>query len=115
MLEALFDAARKDPPKVPDALMTQVVADAQAQMPGRGGLLSRMGRWVALLGGAPGMGGLVTACGVGFWIGLSAPAGLPDVAGALIGDTQAVSDEVMYAQLYDDGWLSGFEETFDDE
>lgn len=106
-LEALFEADRAAPPKVPDALMARVMADATAQQPGpqsrvRTSLLARM---FDAFGGAPAMGGLVTATCVGFWLGLAPPDGVPDLAAVIMG----VEQDVFLAELDGDtaigfGW-----------
>lgn len=82
LLETYFDAARAAPPPVPQDLLARIQADAAAQQPKptvgwRG--------WVAALGGAPAMGGLITAACVGVWIGVAPPAQLPDVGGFVLG------------------------------
>lgn len=83
-LEALLEAARREPPVPSDALMARVLADAQAVQPaGRGTRAAplRLRRAVlGLLGGGRGVGGLLTATLVGFWIGVAPPEGLPDLA-----------------------------------
>ncbi len=96
-LETLFDAARAAPPDLPDALMDRVLADAMAQHP----RLRKRG-WRHLLeplGGAAGLGGLVTATCVGFWIGIAPPEALPDV-GALVLGAETSSE----ADTYGFGW-----------
>ena len=75
-LEDFLAAARAAPPQVPEALMARVMADA--------GLIRG---WFAALGGLPGLGGLITATCVGFWLGLAPPDGLPDLAAGLLGST----------------------------
>ncbi|MGB3245256.1 MAG: hypothetical protein WBB25_12020 [Sulfitobacter sp.] len=94
-LEAFFDAARADPPMVPQALMARVLADAQAAQPIVGGWRT----WLRALGGAPGLGGLVTATCVGVWIGLAPPQQLPDLGGLVLGMDTAVD-----ADTYALGW-----------
>ncbi|MFP7674308.1 hypothetical protein ACG74X_13255 [Marivita sp. S0852] len=67
-LEALFAKARDTPPRVPDALMARVMADAVAEAPKR----ARFRRWRQLLdgvGGWPAMAGLATAACFGIWTG----------------------------------------------
>jgi len=89
----MFSEARSAPPRVPDALMAQVLADAQQMQPAAsspGGLMS----WLRVLGGGPGVGGLVFATCVGFWIGVAPPENLPDVAGQLLNlQTSAGTDD----------------------
>ena len=83
-LDILFDAARAETPQVPQALMARVMADAESV---KGGAQTFTGwrAWLAALGGAPGLGGLVTATCVGFWIGVAPPEGMPDLAGLVLG------------------------------
>lgn len=98
-LETLFAAARSAPPPVPDALMASILADAgqmQPAQPAQGGVFS----WLRALGGGPGVGGLVFATCVGFWIGVAPPANLPDLAGQLL-NLQSSTD-------IDDSDLTGF-------
>jgi len=107
-LEALFAKARATPPTVPDALMARVLSDAVTVQP-----RSRRG-WRAgwrALGGAPGLGGLVTATCVGFWLGVAPPASLPDYSGQLLGgaDTAALTAET-YAETEPSGFGWDFEE-----
>lgn len=96
-LEALFEAARATPPAVPDTLMKGVLNDAMAAQPAaqprgwRG--------WFDQIGGAAGVGGLVTATCVGFWIGIAPPEALPDV-GALVLGAETSSE----ADTYGFGW-----------
>lgn len=89
-LETLFQDARATPPQMPAGLMDRILADAMAAQPApwpRGW----RGLWRSI-GGAPAAGGLVTATAVGFWIGVSAPTGLPDFATQII--TGVAADEM---------------------
>lgn len=114
-LDALFDAARAAPPKVPEALMARVTADAATQMPVQRGFGARLQRVLAGLGGMPALGGMITASCVGFWMGLAPPEGLPDLSAAIwIYGTQDGAELAM-ADVYDGGWISGLEEAFEDE
>lgn len=88
-LETLFEAARRAPPDVPEALMARVVADAQAVQPAA----PFWTRLTEALGGLPGLGGLVTAGCVGIWLGVSPPAYVPDLAGQVLGFESALDDE----------------------
>lgn len=98
-LEALFEHARAAPPQVPQALMARVLADAQqAQVTPRSGLLG----WWRALGGAPGLGGLVTATCVGFWLGVAPPAGMPDLADQIL--VQATVADDITADITSFGW-----------
>lgn len=95
--------------------MARVLHDAERQMPGRRGTVARVLRWGETLGGGLGIGGLVTATCVGFWIGLAPPGGLPDLGNALLGSTVYDTTELALADVYDGGWISGLEEALEDE
>lgn len=98
LLESLFEEARANPPTVSDALMARIVTEAQAVQPrpARRGI----GQWIAAVGGLPGLGGLVTATCVGFWLGFAPPEAVPDLAGVILGSE-------TYAEL-DDGEIEVF-------
>lgn len=81
-LDGLFDAARAQTPQVPGPLMDRVMRDA---LSAQGAAPTGWRAWLATLGGAPGIGGLVSATCVGFWIGVAPPEGLPDLAGLVLG------------------------------
>lgn len=104
MLESLFDAARADPPHVPDALLARVIADAQTFQPeiARTGWHAWRGRLRAI-GGLPALGGLVTATCVGFWLGVAPPEGLPDLAGLVLGQQESTVLETA-TDLTGFGW-----------
>ncbi|SPH17182.1 hypothetical protein DEA8626_00698 [Defluviimonas aquaemixtae] len=83
-LEAFFEAARKRAPEASDALMARVAADAVREMPrARPAGPSLRSRFLDVIGGWQGIGGLMTATAAGLWIGY---AGLADPAG-LVTDT----------------------------
>lgn len=97
-LEAFFDAARAAPPAMPAALADRIAADAlAAQSDVRG--LPVWRRWLDHLGGAPGLGGLVTATCVGVWIGVAPPAALPDLGALVLGN-----DVTAEAESFGFGW-----------
>lgn len=91
-LDALFSDIRTTPPQMPEQLEQRMLADALAHMPvapaldrsqarPSGSLLNRMAEAMGgtlALGGA--LGGLVSACVTGFWLGVSPPSGLVDSA-----------------------------------
>lgn len=87
-LDALFEVARKDRHDLPETLSGRMLADAAEVQAGWAAIPEpfasqdiAQGRWAqlrSLLGGWTGLGGLVTACAVGIWIGLAPPAFLPD-------------------------------------
>lgn len=92
-LDDLFATARANPAPVPRALLDRVEAEALAQQP-RPALHTGWRGWLAALGGAPGVGGLITATCVGVWIGAAPPAPLPDMGGLVLGfETGAVTDD----------------------
>jgi hypothetical protein len=100
LLESMFQQARAMPPEVPGDLMARIVADGLAVQPVlRKPLVARV---IEALGGARGMGGLITATCVGFWLGVAPPEGVPDLAGAVIG-----IEDVILAELDSDA-ISGF-------
>lgn len=101
-LEALFSQTRATPPKVPDALMARVLADAMAEQPAAKGTGWR--QWLAGLGGLPALGGLVTATCVGFWLGVAPPEGLPDVAGVVMGADLISEDDLGSPSISGFGW-----------
>ena len=88
-LDNLFAAAREIPAPLPDHLAAAIMADA---VTARTELLGvepelqpqpRTAMWRQLMmaiGGLPALGGLVTACAAGVWIGLAPPSFLPDPA-----------------------------------
>lgn len=99
-LEALFEDARAMSPEVPDALIARVAADAQQMQPG---LPLWRGIW-ATLGGAPGLGGLVTATCVGVWLGVSPPAAVPDLAGQVLGFESTSLEDFGMGAMTGYGW-----------
>lgn len=99
-LEAAFDAARATPPEMPDTLMARIVADGEAYQP----QLPLWRRLLAALGGPAGVGGLVTATVVGFWLGVSPPQESIDPL-VLIGAVDLAADEDM-TDLLGFGWYS---------
>lgn len=91
-LEAMFEGARAAPPVVPEALMARVMADAGAMQPVAQRSVWR--EWFSTLGGLSGMGGLITASCLGFWIGVAPPQGLPDLAGSVFGVPSLLDSEL---------------------
>lgn len=81
-LGEIFAAMRAESAPVPDRLERRVLADAMRVQAGFANAgTAGSGRWhdlYAILGGWRGLGGLVTACAAGVWIGLSPPSFLPD-------------------------------------
>tara|TARA_R110002094_G_scaffold40798_4_gene53175 strand:- start:1689 stop:2042 length:354 start_codon:yes stop_codon:yes gene_type:complete len=102
-VEAFFADARATPPQVPAALMQRVLEDAEALRPYAGPIGWR--GWFRLLGGAPGVGGLVTATCVGIWLGVAPPNVLPDLAGEFLDTTAEFSDESDPGDLTGFGWV----------
>ncbi len=71
--QMLEDVANTPMPDASDALLSRVMADAQAQLPPPGGVVTRAPWWrqiVAGLGGWSAVGGLVAAAATGFVVGL---------------------------------------------
>lgn len=106
-LEILLQDARATPPQMPAGLMDRVLADALAAQPAA---LRRgwRGLWHSF-GGAPALGGVVTATALGFWIGAAAPVCLPDFATAMItwavpADTLLLAEEITTPDLTAFGW-----------
>lgn len=102
-LERLFAQGRCGAAPLPEALQQRILADADRVQAGfsrraatggsptgapTGAPTAAPGFWaqfLAGLGGWPAMGGLVTACAAGVWIGLAPPAFLPDPAQLVLG------------------------------
>ena len=103
-LEAAFQVARAAPPVMPDGLAARIVADAEARLP-RASLWERI---MTSVGGPAGLGGLVTATVVGFWVGVAPPDTMIDPL-ALIG-VEASVDELDYDQTGFDGFGWDIEE-----
>lgn len=101
-LESLFEAARAAPPQMPEGLMAQVLVDAEALQPRP----ERWGwqAWFGALGGLPGMGGLITASCLGFWLGVAPPSGLPDLAGTVLGVESTIDEGIGGETLTAFGW-----------
>lgn len=89
-LDAVFDAARAAPPQMPIGLGARILADAEANLPP----LPLLQRLMAAIGGTAGLGGLVTATAVGFWIGVAPPQMLGDPM-AYVGASTVVADVDM--------------------
>ena len=103
MLEVFFQDARATPPRMPSGLMDRALADAIDAQP-KPASKGWRGLWRAF-GGAPALGGVVTATAVGFWLGVSAPGLLPDLATEIItGDTLAAADDIRVPELTAFGW-----------
>ena len=108
LMDNLFAEARAHPPVPSQALMARILADAEAEAVGvsLSGTGWRAGwrAWLVALGGLPGLGGMVTATCVGFWLGLAPPEGLPDLAGQVFGDEMAAQEEMIVPGLTGFGW-----------
>lgn len=101
-LEALFQQARATAPQMPDGLLARVLSDAETMQPAP----LRRG-WQAVfsaLGGLPGMGGLITASCLGFWLGVAPPTGLPDLAGTVLGIENTLEADINVSTLTAFGW-----------
>ena len=104
-LEDFFAAARATPTPMPADLQARILADAAEHMPGARSSWQKA-LW-HLLGGATGLGGLVTATAVGIWLGVAPPSGLPDLAGQVVAGplgltTQSDTETETLAGVY--GW-----------
>jgi hypothetical protein len=101
-LDALFAQARDDAPApVPDALRARLMADAIAAQPRRvrqNGFGSRLGGWLAELGGVPGLAGVAAAGLAGVWIGFSGPGMTGDLVAEFWQGAATVSPTVS-------GWI----------
>lgn len=69
-LEALFEDARAQPPQMSQDLSERIAADALRHLP----VVPLWRRLLDAIGGAAGLGGLVTATVAGVWIGVAPPA-----------------------------------------
>lgn len=99
-LEAAFEAARADPPQMSAALLARIEADAlEHQRP-----VPLWRRLLGALGGPAGVGGLVTATVMGFWVGFAPPADQLDPL-VLIGAVEQVADD-DFADMSGFGWYS---------
>jgi hypothetical protein len=103
-LEALFQEARAMPPQMPEELMARVLADAEALQPAPRAVRGGWRAWIAALGGLPGMGGLVTASCLGFWLGVAPPTGLPDLAGTVLGVESTYEEDIGGGTYSAFGW-----------
>jgi len=77
-LEVFFDAARRTAPQPSGDLVARILADADAEQP-KAPEPVRPPWWRSVLdglGGAPAIGGLLTATVAGLWIGAAQPFGL---------------------------------------
>ncbi|WP_246045427.1 hypothetical protein [Rubellimicrobium roseum] len=94
-LEMIFAQARGLRPEPDDDLMARLMADALREMPGTVVAAPRpkpgWRDWMRALGGWPALGGLAAATVAGFWIGLTAPAGVSALAPGLWGEDVSVA------------------------
>lgn len=107
-LDAMFAAARDDAPVPSGDFMARLTQQAIDEMPVAGAVVAqRRGIWAQLteaVGGWRGMSGLMTACAVGLWIGVSAPTGaMADLGLETLWGTQTELGEIGVDPL------SGFE------
>lgn len=81
-LDVFFDAARRETETLSDTLHQKMLADALAVQeswkvaPVAEPRQGRLKQLFDVLGGWPSLGGLVTACAAGIWLGISPPQGL---------------------------------------
>ena len=107
-LDAFFDVARGETVELPDGLTDRIMADAvQVQEgwrtptpTGRPGVLRQL---YDMLGGWPALGGLVTACAAGVWIGFSPPSILPDPAQYVMADSDYFDDDSLANAMAEEG------------
>lgn len=111
-LDLLFAQAQRDPGQVPPGLTQRILADAEQVQAGLAGpvkMARRPGPWrqfLSALGGWPTIGGLVTACAAGVWIGLAPPSFLPDPALLVLGgsaDIDLIGMDGLVAALAEEG------------
>lgn len=95
MLDDLFAQARSVNPVPSDALLTRVIADADAAQPRRAavsvarpGILARI---LEAIGGWPAASGLAAATVAGIWVGVAPPASVQDITAAMMGDELSIS------------------------
>lgn len=111
-LDAFFEAAQADPPKVNDALMARIMVNAQQLQPVvpvlDGPKPETFGLWTRIkdgMGGWPSMAGLATAAVAGLWIGIDTPT-LADGVMSLYFDTgldsDFVEDDVAWATVFEE-------------
>tara|TARA_R110002049_G_scaffold137350_2_gene297329 strand:- start:10692 stop:11078 length:387 start_codon:yes stop_codon:yes gene_type:complete len=115
-LEDVFAVARAAPPRPSDTLQQRVLADAYGLQPSVGPTAGTAPFWAALwrtLGGAPGLGGLATAAGIGVWLGIAPPAAVPDLAGEIFATEAALANSTgddILAEFDIFGWDNGSDE-----
>ena len=105
-LDALFAEARAQDARPPAALVSRVLADAEAARPGR----RRVGLGAALLGaigGWPSAAGLAAASAAGVLIGLSVPDAVPFLGTVATSTADATYDLIDLAPGY--GALAAYE------
>ncbi|MEM1072949.1 MAG: hypothetical protein AAF665_02150 [Pseudomonadota bacterium] len=109
-LEGLLRSAAEQPVKVPEALVLQVLADAERLQPSP--VPSQpSGAWKRFLdsfGGLPALGGLAAASCVGFWIGVSPPMAMGDPSALLFGQAWSAGDDQLdsvtaFGWVWDEG------------
>lgn len=98
-LDDLFAAARGNPAPMSVHLTRAILDDAVAAQSAITAPMSvpkpriQVGLWrqlMGVIGGLPAVGGLVTACAIGVWVGLAPPSFLPDPM-QLVGYTDSTS------------------------
>lgn len=105
-LELLFARARQERDQLPDALAVRMMSDAEAvrlhhHHPSPRTVSGRWWQGLDVIGGWPGMSGLVAAGCAGIWIGFVAPSFLPDPANFLLSqDPGYLSAELDLDDVY---------------
>ena len=94
MLDDLFADARAFKVAPSDALMTRVLADAEAAQPKSQSVQkARLGIWAQFMdaiGGWPAVSGLAAATVAGIWIGVAPPSSVEDITASFMGDEVSV-------------------------
>lgn len=107
MLDDIFAAARAETPRVPDALLARVLADAARMVPEPA---PRQSLWDALLdmiGGWPSVGGLAMAGVAGVWVGFAPPALVSTWTDDLIGTPVSIDLLGDGADYFTEGLADG--------
>lgn len=107
-LDKMLAAARETRDLMPADLTRRMLADAEQvqsewRAPRKTPATDTLGLWhrlLAIVGGWPGLGGMVAACATGVWIGVSPPDFLPDPA-SLVYQTTSETETLGYYGLAD--------------
>jgi hypothetical protein len=97
-LDALFAEARTKDARPPSALVSRVLADAEAARPGRRGGVGAM--LLRAIGGWPSAAGLAAASAAGLFIGYAAPDAVPFLGTATTAAADGTYDLIDLAPGY---------------